>query len=121
MKAELTDAQVKRMRELRSEGKYTYRELGEMFGYCLSGVALICRGKRRKHAGGPIETERAWMRPGHQRFTPEEIKRIRVEVRNGATGPQLARVYGVHRHTITSIACGKIYDHIGGPIRGKDY
>lgn len=54
---------------------------------------------------------------GRSRLTVEAVLDIRNQAAEGASHTGLADRYGVSKSTISLVVRGKVWSHVGGPIR----
>lgn len=45
-------------------------------------------------------------------LTPEQVREIKREIRQGATNPEIAARYGVNRDTISNIRVGRTWGNV---------
>lgn len=117
--ARLTAAQVVAMREEYAARRATQAELAQRYGITRSAAALITRGQRWAHAGGPIVLDASDRRArrgedAHRaRLTADDVLAIRrAYAAGGATQEALAACYGVSRGTIAGVVTGRTWAHL---------
>lgn len=117
--AQLTEAAVLTIRCEFAASRATQAALAQRFGVEPSTIALITRGKRWAHAGGPIvadATERRARRgEAHRnaRLTANDVRAIRRSyAAREATQEALGARYAVGRSTIAAVVAGRTWGHV---------
>jgi len=131
--SKVNSEQVKEIRELYAEAKYTQSELADIYNIARTQVGHIVRGEQWQSAEGPVLSEkqrkqiesnhRSKERPYKQgsnhhstNLTEEDVIEIRKKYHNKSIYQKdLADEYGVARSNIGQIVRGDSWKSAGGP------
>ncbi|MGE0790822.1 MAG: hypothetical protein AB7S26_34425 [Sandaracinaceae bacterium] len=112
--SDLTDVQVKTIRDKYSKGKKSQRELGEQYGLGTHQIGRLTRGEAREGAGGPVSSN------GRTKLTPKQVASLRKRYSKGiASQATLAREFGISAAAVSRLVRGNTYEDVGGPLTEK--
>lgn len=98
--AKVTEDQVCEIRELYAKG-FTQVFLAKKYGLTGPTLSVMIRGKKWRHAGGPIADK--WINGTPRRVTPEQYQDIVARINNGERIVDIAKLYSVSQSMICSI------------------
>ncbi|MGF1470084.1 MAG: hypothetical protein ACFCGT_28525 [Sandaracinaceae bacterium] len=108
---ELTDQDIRTIRQTYAQGEVTQRDIAEDYGVSVRKIAAILRGEIRPAAGGPLR------RPDkRRRLTPRSVKRIRQRYADeDLTVTELAKEHGLAVSTVSRLVRGESHARADGP------
>lgn len=100
--AKLTEKQARHIRALCAAGKYTFQELGEMYGVSGATIGDLVRAETWAHLGQPV-TARAPHR-GNMKVSPAQVQDIRRAYQRGKTRlVDVAQQFGISKSQVSNI------------------
>lgn len=114
----LTEAKARRIKAELVDGRMSFTELARRYGVTTSTINAVATGRTWRDAPWPDHRRYEGRPPGERvgQLTAERVARVKADLVNGDLSfAALARLHGIGKITVNSIAMGHRWGHVPWP------